>query len=126
MRGLVNSDMKIKVERTRLLETLKGNLEIHLSEYEEAMSGFREQVADKLREELKKAEAGDIPKSGFSLALTAPVCYEDAYRTIITMMEFNVEEHVELDAEQSRNYLMDEWDWKRSFKRDHAAYSRAI
>lgn len=111
---------KIKVEKTKLLQTLKQNLDKHLSEYHTALAAYRKAYIENLQKKISDVEAGGKPDHQISLAV--PVSYEGDYDTAITALEYSVDQYIELTLEEIDNYLRDEWTWKRSFTASNLSY----
>lgn len=115
----------ITVPRLKLLEALRANHEKHLKEYHEALKGYYASCEEALKcrlllldghrartaEELSQRE----PHTWLRFEMPCPTCYGDVYEQIISMLEFSEDKTVEIDAEQHRNWVMDEWSWKDGF-----------
>lgn len=56
-------------------------------------------------------------------ALTVPVDYRSAYDTTIAMLEWSTDDNITLAADEFRQFVQDQWDWKDGFISSNAAYS---
>lgn len=141
----------VRVNRIKLLETLKKNREKHLAVFNEAMDGYREQALAKVEEAFTGIE-GRIQKrkdeiikrletftpataSDFSdyfvileqlaVKLTLPVSYVEAYDTAIDMATFDTREELELSGAEFQCFCRDVWDWSYDFSSTTTAYMKA-
>jgi hypothetical protein len=120
----------ITVEKSRLVETLKSNLETHRREYGEAVEGFydaQNKAIRKLNEEtangrgnVKKIHAAYIEFKN----LDKPQNHAADYERAIGLMDWEVDEKIQLSVNDWECYVQDNWNWKRSFKMSHESYSR--
>ena len=122
MMRMHNINMKTKVDKKKLLETLRKNLEQHSSIVKEARDGYVEKAEKELELRLEQLRKGKVVSLSF--ALTPPMDYSEVYKNVISMMEWNTNEFVELQADEFRQLVNDEWDWKQNFLRGTMAYSK--
>ena len=101
-----------------LVKKLKENKAKHVEAHNKACDGFRETACNKLLKRAEQVKNGDTVNLIFNIS--APVSHEKDYSEIIGMLEFSLatagEVHgpnptVELDKEQYRNYIQDQWNW---------------
>lgn len=120
-----NIRMSTKVKKNKLLETLRKNLEKHTGIVKEARIGFVKQAQKTLERELEKVKKTD-PKRPMSISvyLVPPQDYSEVYVNTISMLEWNTEEEIELQADEFRQLVRDEWEWKSSFLNTNATYSK--
>lgn len=110
----------VKIQTQALLKKVRENRVKHLTEFEEAMAGYREEVVRELNENLSKATTGeDVPHF---LSLTQPTSYCHDYDRVIAMLEMSTETAVELDSREFDRYVMDNWEWKDSVVGTNALY----
>lgn len=108
----------IKVKKPALLEALKRNRDIHSKEYEEALIDFRKKCVAVLEAELLKTNRTDT----LSVNITAPINAIDNYNEAIGMLEFHCEDIIELDNNEYKRYILNEWQWTGLFKTLAASY----
>lgn len=110
----------IKINRLRLLETLKKNREAHAEEYLLAEKGYWLEVETVLAKKLKEIRKTGILKGDefgrFGLNLSRPQDHTTDYDVIISMLEYSVDDVIELDNSKFQNYVMDNWQWSGSVK----------
>lgn len=103
----------VKVATLDLLQHLKTNREKHVIEFAEAMVGYRAAVIAKLKERLVLAEAGEDVNL-FS-NISKPQCQLASYDEAISMLAWSRDDEIELDRNEFRQYVQDEWSWKNEF-----------
>lgn len=101
----------IKVQKASLLDKLKANRETHRAQFEEAAKLYRDEVIEVLEERIKDARKGRLPNLVFQLPL--PVNQTAAYDRAIGMLEMSVDDVIELEEEDYRQYVLDEWTWSQ-------------
>lgn len=118
----LNVSMTTTVERDKLLVTLRNNRAKHAEIVKEANAGYLEaakQAVAKCGVALSKGEVVSLQK----FALTVPVDYRSAYDTVITMLEWSTNTEITLEADEFRQFVQDQWDWKDGFIQSNAGYS---
>lgn len=111
----------VNVEKGRLLETLRQNLEVHKAEYAEAIENYPEVVAHELRKRASQIDAGNPVDLQFNLP--KPQSFESEYGDAIQMLEWATDEVIELDQQQFKQYVQDEWHWQRAFAASTQMYN---
>jgi hypothetical protein len=121
----------IRVEKTKLLDAMRKNRMNHALEYAEAIveyrkksqKAFRKAVRDRAREPNENlGNSVGIPSTEFPI----PVNRTRDYDTVISMLDFSVEEFVELDEKQFKCYVLDEWDWRALAAFANTAYGKGV
>lgn len=110
----------ITVNKAELLATLQTNKAEHRDQYEEALGKYREALIAELEEKLADAHQGN--KVEHHLNLRIPESHLDSFETAIQMLEWEVEETVELDQVDFQRYVQNQWEWARSFASNTASY----
>ena len=121
MRYNNGESMKIRVGVSELLTKLKTNKANHSVVVKEAREGYIEKARAALNDKLDALATGKCVHLSFNLLL--PEEHFDEYDTAIAMCEWAKDEDIELDAEQFRNFIQDQWGWSGSFYQNNAAYS---
>ena len=122
MMRMNNVKMLTKVPRLKLLETLKSNLAKHSSIVQEARDGYIKKAKLALESRLEQLRKGQLVTLQFTLS--PPVDYSEVYKSAIAMLEWNENQFVELQADEFRQLVQDEWDWTDGFLASNSAYSR--
>jgi len=118
-------DKKVSVKRIELLKELEKNMEIHVKDFGDMMDAYFVDVvrsADELRKKVAELDSDFDPRN-WSFP-SKPVSYEKDYSVAIRMFEMEVNDVVELTEEEFRQFVCDEWNWKRKFDMMKTAYSR--
>lgn len=117
----------VKIEKSRLLETIKDNLEKHIELYNESVEDYKALVLKIYTNNLKIAKTGNLDKfSEMKNRPVAPESHEAEYKRAIKMLEFEVDEIVEIDETTFNQLVLDEWSWKENFVSSSAFYKSAL
>jgi len=138
-----------KVERSRLLDTLRENKKKHIQEYEAALAGYSEMAKIKAEDLFKSAEQqlkearenfnkniekfdpndsktaekiSGIIIQGIYLDLPVPKNFSEAYDTAITQMDWETEDIVEITTAEIECFIRDRWDWSLEFTMSNSMY----
>lgn len=115
---------QMNFEVATLIETLKGNRDKHIYEYNSSVIGYKEKIEETLKNALKKFKTNnDIYARGLNIVLNAPVSYQKEYDTIIEMLTYCTDKTIMLDRTAFQQYVMDEWHWKQSFNLTSSIYN---
>jgi hypothetical protein len=115
---------KISMEVNKLLGLLKDNREKHTKEFTEAVTAYRGKVTKALRKRADDIERGakTDPSKFLNFNLPSPKSYTDDYTEVIDMLEMCEDDLVELDHEQFKNWVKDDWNWKDRFLALNSSY----
>lgn len=106
----------VNVNKQELLTKLRENLEIHKTEYKEALVDFKERLLSDLKKGVKlvdKTEAKDLEE--FNIRISFPRSHESDYEEVIEMLEMSTDETIELDSQSFKAYIKNEWQWSVQF-----------
>ena len=115
-----NGQRTIKLEKSKLLATLKEHKEAHIVEYGDAVKAYKLEAIEQLGELLK--EAND-DKRQLRLDLTEPIDNTDNYDKIIAMFDWEVDDVVELTQNEFNEYVLDENSFTIMAQTSNAMYS---
>ena len=115
----------IKVDKAKLLETLKENRAKHLAEYTEAVDGYREQAEKALR---KRAIEIRDKKTLHTVIddLPIPRSYVTDYDRAISMVDWSEDSVIELDPSDFASFVLDEWGWRGQFVGTTSMYNSSL
>jgi hypothetical protein len=105
--------MTVNVNCQEALEILRRNRENHGDIVKEAREGYLKEAERVMRAKLAELSSGLVVELTFELR--PPQDYTRVYDTTIRMLELHQGETLELDGNQVRHLLMDEWDWMEHF-----------
>lgn len=120
----MNNQIIVKVNKAKLLETLRGNLTKHVSTHTEALETWKQKAAAHvatLSDRILKGEIRDI-SNAVSIVNDRPVSYAPSYEKVIKMLEYSVDDIIELESEDFDRYVGDNWEWKQSFLLNSTKY----
>lgn len=110
----------VRVKCNDLLNHLVKNREKHIDEHNNMMKIYRLAVVDRLNKMLSLAkEDKDVP----FFDLVNPESYLSSYDQAIEMLQWTTDTEILLEAGEFRQYVMDEWGWKHSFKGTETFYN---
>ena len=114
---------KVKVKKADLVKVLQTNRDLHQTEFNEALVGYKISVEKELKNKLKDLKAGK--DFDLYINLQKPVSYVKQYNDVIGMLEISTEEDVFISMEEYLKYYKNEWEWQTSWKLSNAFYSQA-
>jgi hypothetical protein len=112
---------KVKVHKAALIETLTKNRDEHRATFLKAQERFRERVIEELDARLERARKGK--QVDLAIRLPEPVDYTDEYQRALDMLEWEIDEEVELDQEGFAQLVRNEWSWQRMWASNSLAYT---
>lgn len=121
-------DLKIKVNKTKLLLSLVQNRSKHIADYKLAVKGWQKEVIDTVvREANNLSNTGDyssfVKRTNPVLNLDpAPVSRQADYDQAIEMLEYCADSEIELQTHQYNAYVKDEWNWKSHWNLSNSKY----
>lgn len=112
----------IKVKKDDLLAKLRTNRELHEDEFNRAADGYRKRVIAALELRLSQAKNGQLPQMVFNLP--TPINQTKEYDMAIGMLEMSVEDVIELEEHDYKQYVLDQWGWSQNVTATNAMYTR--
>ena len=109
------------VSKTELLSKLQENREQHKVIYRESLAGFVSDAERQFKRKLADLSEGRL--KNLSVRLEPPQDHTAEYDTAIAMLEWHQADQVELNGEQFRQFVMDEWDWMQAWLFSNRRYS---
>jgi len=110
----------VRLAKDRLLERIRKNRDDHRAIFEEALDGWKSQVAKDLEEAAEAAKVGKAFKVHFGLV--KPEDHTDDYDSVIALLEMSEDDEFELTWHEFQNYVMDKWDWQATFLTNSSSY----
>lgn len=118
---------------SKVLETVKENRKTHKEDFILALNGYKIKSEEKFRKYTKQFKQNlldfDIEPKNLQVSLGSfnlPIFPENhlaEYDRVIKMLEMTTQKEIELDHKEFSNYIMDNWDWKNSFKTIVSGYA---
>ena len=113
----------VSIEKERLRATLVANMEGHIADYDEAMLGYREAFDKQLMQKRRALKKGELPTTHFN-GLPMPSEHTSEYKQVLEMLDYSVDETIELSHDDFGNYVLDNWDWKGRFSSTNSSYKK--
>lgn len=115
------NNMTIVAKKTEVLDALRKNREEHQQIVKEAREGYVAKARVALSAKLDELASGKLAALQFGLSV--PQDYTKDYDTAIRMLELHTEDHVKLEEQMVRCFVLNQWDWMDSFLFSNSAYS---
>ena len=103
----------IKVNRLVLLDKLKENLLIHTNELIESNLDYRKAIIQFSNNLITALTNDDKVEPYFKIQ--PPLDHTKEYQEAIDMLEYSVDEVIELGEELFKAYIKNEWSWSEGF-----------
>lgn len=113
----------VKVNKDKLVEIMKNNLDQHKKDYREAVEGYKAAYLKEAEQHLALAKAGKPSKFVHSFKCIVPREYSSEYTTVICMLEMSVDQEIVLTQQQFLQYVRDEWNWSGHFNTTKSLYN---
>lgn len=112
--------MLIKVNKAKLLQTLRGNQFDHKAQYDKAIEVYRTKALEHFNACIDKIKDGGEVEH--YLRLPVPEEHTEDYSRAISMMDWHVGDYVELEEEQFEAYIRNKWGWHKTFFANTGSY----
>jgi len=109
----------VHVKKADLIKTIKENKENHIKEYDKAVMAYKEEALRQLADLTNKVEKGALD---IKLKLIKPIDNRDNYDKIVQMFEWEVNDIVELQQDEFKEYVQDETNESIEAKFSNSAY----
>lgn len=116
------NNITIKVKVADLINALESNKAAHLVDYVEAQKGYFESLIKKSSSNLKAAKAANF-EYDYNINLAKPILLEKTYDQYIGMFKMTTTEFLDIDSEQYRCFVEDQWQQAIYAKTINSSYS---
>lgn len=115
----------ISVRKESLIERLVENREKHKKEFNELNVKYHSALRKEFEDRLNKINAGINLTSHDHYIRNVPVPenHTDDYTRAIDMLNWDENDRVELNEDDFRRYIQDDWDWRGQFEGTKFSYS---
>ena len=113
---------EVRVDRAKLLETLKENKAKHVAEYDSAVEKYREAAEKALRKRAIEIRDGKTLRKEVE-DLPEPRSFAGEYDRAIAMVDWSEDEQLSLDEQDFRAFVLDEWNWRGQFAAATSTYN---
>jgi hypothetical protein len=115
-------EMNTKIKKGVLLGILTANRKYHIDQYTKAVSKYRELAVQQLDEQCARLRTGKGPLR-IHFTLPVPERHTSDFDRVITMVELDTREEIDLSESDAMKYIMNHWEWERSFASNTTAYN---
>lgn len=112
--------INIEVNIDKLVDTLKANRDQHIKDYEKAKKGWVKLLRKELVAKLDTLDNGGELK--LTIENQKPETHVSDYDEVIEMLEFASSSTIDLDPQTYRQFVKDDWQWKRWWAASTATY----
>ena len=113
----------ITINREKALEQVKKNRETHEAEFSRILTGYKRKLAKNFMNEFKRLKKtrkfGEFKPN---IDMSPPSHHLKEYDSFIKILEWSLEEDIELTVKEFDNYICDDWSWKGSWMFTYGAY----
>lgn len=113
-------DDTIKVDKAKLIETLRSNRDEHRSIFLKAQEAYRDQMIAELDRALVEARNNGPIRRAFTLPV--PEDHTTDFDTVIKMLEWDEGKKVRLSQHEFETYVENRWGWRTSFAATTQSY----
>lgn len=117
------NQFRVTVKTAELLKTLRSNRSKHEKDYENAKKGFRILLVKELEKKLQAAKDGK--KVALSFNNQKPDSHLGDYDDVIGMLELSEDPTLSITHGQYKQYVKDDWSWKRNWSTSNVMYLSA-
>jgi len=114
-----NGSRMIKVKKGDLIKQITANKVAHIKEYKKAVKAFKLEAIEQLKELIEDVENGEME---INLDLTTPIDNSENYDEILEMFQWEVEDLVELEQNEFREYVQDKTGFALMAKSSNTVY----
>lgn len=115
--------MTIEALTADVLKAVEANRVKHMKVAKEARSNYLRKVRDGLEKALMKIKDGKTKVTdSVQITFTPPPDYTDVYDQAIVMLKLHSGKTITLKDDQIRTLVMDNWEWKRTFRAETSQY----
>lgn len=110
----------VTVKKADLIEKMIQNRDDHRDQFLAAQVKYREKVIEELDRRL--ASVRDGKQFDLAFRLPEPVDYTSEYNTVLSMLNWEVADEVELEHHDFERYVLNKWEWARNFAASTQSY----
>lgn len=123
---MFNNNRKTKVCKFTLLSTVQQNRKDHETQYLEVLNDYKEDLHQYLVEETARlAESKKDEDFKIKKLPEAPKHFLSSYDSYIKMLQWEIDETVELTSQEFDSLVLDKWDWKRDWVDTYTSRAKA-
>jgi len=120
------ADVKLKFSLNDVIELLKHNMLIHVTDYNKAHEVYMGDLFDKLKDACEDVGIGKEVTITHNFGLQVPLNKEESYKELINLFEMSAKTgtlEIELTLYEADGIFNDNWEWLKASKAINASYS---
>lgn len=110
----------VTVKNGELQKTIEANLEAHHAIFVAAMEGYQLAAIKWLSSSLQQLHDGETPRLYFGEPM--PEDHTEDYKQVLAMLQWSVDDTIELSAGEFSQYVLDDWGWKKQWSATTSNY----
>lgn len=111
---------EVTVAKNELVKRVLANRDEHLAVYEKAIKGYRSAAVNFFGEQIDRAQQGKQFSTHFAEVM--PEDHSDDYDAALDMLDMSEDASITLTAQEFRQYVRDDWGWKRMWTETTSNY----
>lgn len=111
----------VRVNKVKLLETLRENAVEHGEEVAEAQAKYRDRAIAAMQKKIEAMKSSAEPVE-LDFDLPVPRSFRKEYARAIEMLEWTVGDELEISEMDFRNWILNEWGWRSTYASTTGSY----
>ena len=111
---------EVRINKSELEKRVRANRDAHRGVFERAIEGYRKAAVRFFERQIDLARDGEQFQRAFMEPI--PEDHTEDYDAVIDMLDMSEDDTVTLTAGEFRQYVRDDWGWKRDFIATSQAY----
>lgn len=111
---------EVNVAKDKLIERVTANRNEHRTVFEKAIGGYSVAAVTFFEDQIDKAREGKQFSAFFQEPI--PEDHSDDYDAALDMLEMSDDDIITLTAQEFRQYVRDDWGWKRAWTETTSNY----
>lgn len=117
---MARDGLTVYVDKDQLLAALERNCASHGAAYQKAKAGYIKVTTKQVEEYLTRLADGQLLERAF--IPPPPEDHTSDYYDAISMMQWSLNESIELTQAQFKQYVQDDWGWKQTWQASNSSY----
>ena len=111
---------EVTVSKSDLIQRVETNQADHVAVFDRAIVGYRHAAMAFFNEQIDKASRGEQFETYFKEPI--PEDHSEDYEAALDMLAMSQDESITLTAQEFRQYVRDDWGWKRAWTETTSNY----
>ena len=111
----------VVMPKDKVIEIILANRDAHRAVFDEAMDGYEVRSIELLQEHITRIKKGK--RERIMVSLPVPEDHTSDYDRVLSILEHDTRQEVELDAREFDQYVRDNWSWKGEFTATTSMYN---